>query len=239
MRLNGCIMNEPSSVVALNGSNHNACCKEQSIMADSKSSDRHITRQGRIRDVSGQKFGLLTAIRIVGADKFKRKLWLCQCDCGGTSVVMIGQLGITQSCGCLRRKTKHGMWDTRVYRIWSKMLSRCRDANNTNFRNYGGRGISVCERWYDFESFYSDMGDPPHRGSIDRIDSNGNYEPGNCRWSNFHDQSRNKRTTVNLTYRGVTMCLKDWADKLGLSVPAFRKRIIKWGHCDRSFAPKA
>lgn len=124
--------------------------------------------------------------------------WICVCDCGKQLEVRTQDLryGSTKSCGCYNlsiasaRATKHGGVRTPTYKSWSAMLKRCRDVSDLR---YGGRGITVCERWYSFSNFLADMGERPRGTSIDRIDVNGNYEPSNCRWATAKEQGRNTR----------------------------------------------
>src|SRR6266487_1181524 len=155
-------------------------------------------------DISGSKFGRLTAIRIAAKNKQGTYRWLCKCDCGNEAIVKVASLmdGNTNSCGCLlsesmsKRKTKHNACNTPEYDAWQNMKSRCYDKNRKQYKDYGGRGILVCERWLNsFENFISDMGiKPSAKHSLDRFpDKNGNYEPANCRWANFYEQSRNTR----------------------------------------------
>jgi hypothetical protein len=128
----------------------------------------------------------------------------CKCDCGNEKDVLKGNFGrSTLSCGCLKRarwtemgltQKRHGMTKTPEHRAWIGMRQRCRDKNHLGYSSYGGRGISVCERWTVFENFLEDMGMRPSLDhSVDRIDVNGNYEPGNCRWATRATQARNKR----------------------------------------------
>jgi hypothetical protein len=157
------------------------------------------------KNVAGQKFGRLTALAPIGVVMpGKGIVWHCRCDCGkevglrGTHLLS----GATQSCGCYgaeRERTgtpTHGKRSSRVYNIYLKMRDRCLNPRCDSYRWYGARGVTICERWLEgFENFYADMGDPPtDRHSIDRIDPNGNYEPGNCRWADPVTQTRNRRT---------------------------------------------
>lgn len=124
----------------------------------------------------------------------------------------------------------HGMTDTRAYRIWSAMLARCRTKSSGSFKNYGARGIHVCERWLSFENFVADMGEPKAGQQLDRINNEGHYEPGNCRWVTVMENSRNRRSTRLIEYAGQTKCITDWAADIGISRQALHRRIavLKW-----------
>jgi hypothetical protein len=165
-------------------------------------------------DLTGQKFGRLLVLKLVGSDRNGQSRWDCICDCGKSTVIGGYKLksGHTQSCGCLqaertsqsnkKRLTKHGMSfgsykkGHRLYHIWRGMIDRCGNPNQTNYCYYGGRGIAICHEWRtDFQAFYDwamANGYAPEL-SIDRIDVDGNYEPGNCRWATDLEQARNKR----------------------------------------------
>jgi hypothetical protein len=157
----------------------------------------------KIIDITNQRFGRLITIKIVGKTNCLHTLWLCRCDCGTEKAVSSNKLrrGDTVSCGCgkldghLRRT--HGAAavgrETREYGIWKAMLQRCNNPNNKDFKFYGGRGITVCDRWSWFENFIADMGPKPEGYSIERKNNNGNYEPDNCKWATHSEQMKNKR----------------------------------------------
>lgn len=198
----------------------------------------------RIVDMRGLKFGRLEVIEEVGRDNAGNKTWLCRCECGNEKVITGGNIraGHSLSCGCfrleqLRKKvTRHGMRHTRVYNVWLCLIQRCTNPLNPAYGNYGGRGIQVCDKWRDFPSFYADMGDVPEGMQIDRIDVNGNYEPGNCRWLNKKGQSRNKRTTRILTYQGKSQSLADWSEELGINYFVLHSRLRRGWSDERTLS---
>ena len=172
----------------------------------------------------GQKFGRLTVVSLAGTDKFRQSRWLCRCDCGNEKNVVGRSLknGDTKSCGCLHRalvseaNTKHGNSGKPGYNAWCAAKSRCTNPNYIGWANYGGRGIEF--RFPDFETFLSHIGPKPsNKHSLDRIDNEGHYEIGNIRWALINIQSRNKRNNRMITYQGETLCMADWAKKLGFS----------------------
>jgi hypothetical protein len=144
----------------------------------------------------GKRYGSLTVVERTLVDGNKAR-WRCRCDCGGEAICEGGKLrgGQTRSCGC-RLAIKHGMTGTPTHGSWTAMLARCRNPNAAEYSNYGGRGISVCSRWqgrYGFVNFLADLGERPEGTTIDRVDVNGNYEPGNCRWATDEMQRANRR----------------------------------------------
>lgn len=120
---------------------------------------------------------------------------------------------------------KHGGHGTLTYSRWKSMMQRCNDPNADNFKHYGGKGISVCERWRDFAAFLADMGECKNDETLDRIDNAKGYEPGNCRWATMAEQNRNRSHCVKLSYQGRTMILRDWATEIGISPNALAQRI--------------
>lgn len=162
----------------------------------------------------------------------------CLCDCGKESVVRATFLrcGHTKSCGCalLRNAalalTKHGCCvggASDVYSIWNMMKQRCGNPNCRSYKDYGYRGINVCERWMKFENFRDDMGPRPAGFSIERINNDGNYEPSNCRWASRAQQASNKRNTVRLTLNGEKTTVSELANMTGVSRDNVRHRIVK------------
>lgn len=198
----------------------------------------------------GQRFGRLVILKDAGTKQDpmgnKRSMWNCQCDCGNVVVTSGNCLtgGHTRSCGCLAidirttRAITHGKTDTREYRIWCAMRTRCTNLNTPGWANYGGRGIEVCERWQSFENFLADMGPCPTGFSIEREDNDGNYEPSNCVWADRTTQSRNTRKNRRIEFNGVTKILKDWAHDLGIDQASLRQRLDKWPLAEAITTPK-
>lgn len=190
-----------------------------------------------INDLTGKKYGKLTVISRA-ENKGTQTRWLCECDCGKRKIVQAGSLvsGDTKSCGCLRgvimgeRLRTHGTGkESRLYRIWTGIKTRCYNPNHNTYKIYGKRGIKMCEEWKNsFVSFrdwsikngYSDS------LSLDRIDVNGDYEPSNCRWATKKQQANNTRSNVYISYKGETHTLAEWSDITGIKelTLASRKR---------------
>lgn len=155
----------------------------------------------RTVDISGKRFGRLTVVRLTDERRNHHCVWECICDCGSMAMVSGSSLrsGVTKSCGCLSlevkvaRFTKHGMEGTRTYRSWVAMRARCNNPKTRDYASYGGRGITVCERWESFENFLEDMGERPPGKSLDRINNDLGYLPDNCRWATAKEQANNRR----------------------------------------------
>ena len=184
--------------------------------------------KSRFESLIGKRFGRLVVKKQTEQRKSGEIVWECLCDCGNITTGSTGQLnqGKKQSCGCLaressaKRATKHGLVKTRVYRIYRHILDRCLNTNHVHYKNYGGRGITICQLWLDdFVNFYNwAIANGYQDGlSIDRIDVNGNYEPDNCRWSSNVEQSNNTRTNKYVTYNNETHTLADWARIIGIN----------------------
>jgi len=166
-------------------------------------------------------------------------MWLCMCDCGVEKIISGYDIknNHTKSCGCLKneqlskRRVTHGQARGRKqspeYSTWHAMKRRCYGENTKSYKNYGGRGIKVCDRWLNsFENFYEDMGSKPsHELTLDRIDNNGNYELGNCRWGTEEQQRRNKRTNVWIEYDGMRMIQRDWAKHFRVNYSSLQELI--------------
>ncbi|EWS54333.1 hypothetical protein X551_02874 [Methylibium sp. T29] len=183
-------------------------------------------------DVSGHRFGRLVALEPVGR-RSKNTLWRCSCDCGALTDVSLASLRTsnTRSCGCLKRQLTsdtfrtHGKTDSPIYRSWSSMIQRCTTPTNHRWGLYGGRGIKVCDRWFEFANFAADMGERPAGTSLDRIDVDGDYEPRNCRWATQKMQARNTRRTVYYELDGRRLPLIEWSEIYGQSYDVVRSRV--------------
>lgn len=155
----------------------------------------------RLDNLTKKRFGRLIVVA-QASNKGRHVQWSCLCDCGNESTTSAYCLrsGQTQSCGCLQKErvkeatTKHGMTTSREYCSWQSMKSRCYYPENKSYKHYGGCGVEVCTRWRDsFQDFYDDMGNRPNGTTLDRINTHGNYEPDNCKWSTSKEQNNNKR----------------------------------------------
>lgn len=200
----------------------------------------------RGKDIAGERFGKLVVLSYAGRDKYRAATWNCVCDCGNHATVPGRSLriGKTKSCGCRRFEwgrvlrnlpIKHGQTlngrVSKIYRTWSNIIQRCNNPKATGYEHYGGRGITVCERWLNFEDFEADVGNPPGPSyEIDRIDNNGNYSPENCHWATKAQQSRNRRNSVFIEFEGKKMILNDWAVETGINKHTLFKRFkLGWG----------
>lgn len=191
-------------------------------------------------DLTGQVFNKLT---VIGEGEGKLQTsgqvsssWICKCDCGNTVDVLITslRLGRTKSCGCLskekvkERSTTHGMYHTRTYKIWSGMKRRCLNKNYDGYEKYGGRGITVCNRWLEFSNFLEDMGLAPEDLTLERVDNSKGYSPSNCIWATHTTQSRNRRVQKNNTsgVKGVSYDKKNNSYRASIGVNG---RVIHLG----------
>ena len=192
-------------------------------------------RGHRLIDLTGSRFGRwLVLAREPGLNSSRQARWRCRCDCGTERVVTGLRLrgGTSRSCGCARdemwseRLTTHGLSKHRLFPTWVAMMARCYRTQNRAYPDYGGRGITVCERWHDVVNFIAD--NDPLAGlelSMDRRDNDGPYSPANVRWTTRTAQAFNRRSNVLLTFEGRTQALFDWARQLGMAPRTLWARI--------------
>lgn len=195
-------------------------------------------------NLTGKTFGRLTVIEHLG-----NNIWECECACGTRKIISRHNLisGHIKSCGCSRKgqkhdwhKTKHGMIGTRIYTVWLNMKRRCTNPDYKNYKNYGGRGITVCEEWQEFEPFYEwamengykeeILPNGKNRLTLDRINTNGNYEPSNCRWVDVKVQANNTTQNHIIEYKGKTYTLTQLCEEFNLSIHCISWRLRNgWG----------
>lgn len=193
----------------------------------------------RFIDLTGETFGRLTVISRVVDENSKATKWLCRCECGNECIVHAGSLrgGYTKSCGCLRTEkchdmaVTHGLSATPLYDVWVSMRRRCFYTKCKPYKNYGGRGITVCEEWLDFPTFYNwAMNSGYEHGlTLERLDVNGDYEPKNCTWITREQQARNKTTNRIIEIDGVSKCLAEWCEEYGANYSRAYQRIVLLG----------
>lgn len=197
-------------------------------------------------DMTGVKCNYFTVIERTTGGRID-DYWLCQCECGQFRKFIGYQLRklLPKSCGCktkelLRRRfTIHGYTDLghpkrNTYHVWFSMVARCENPKHKSYKDYGGRGIKVCDRWKDFRNFLEDMGDVPTKLSLGRIDGNGNYSKDNCRWETWKEQANNRRSSKIITFNGKTQTLKQWADELGFPSDALGHRLYAGWDIERA-----
>lgn len=199
-----------------------------------------MTRPPRSADITGLQFGRLTVMARAPRTGSAAR-WVCRCECGNETIAWGQNLrnGRSQSCGCRQKEaaakiaplahaanTTHGKTNTPEFKAWRSIIDRCTNPNIEHFHNYGGRGITICERWMTFENFYSDVGNRPSPDhSIERINNNGNYEPSNCKWATRTEQANNRRTNRLIEYKGQTLTAAEAARLTGIPVRTIRQRL--------------
>lgn len=187
-------------------------------------------------DLTGRSFGRLTVLHRAEdmQDGSGRSQWFCSCLCGNQKIVTSGSLrsGGCRSCGCLKKeqvmpRRKPGLPSKfkREHKTWQSMMQRCYNPNSASWKRYGGRGITVCDRWHKFENFLADMGASSPELSIDRIDNNAGYSPENCRWATRKQNARNTSKNRLITYKGETACVAEWAERTGLPHALILQRL--------------
>lgn len=194
----------------------------------------------KFKDLTGCTFGKLRVAKLLRRSgvqpngKMANSLWECVCDCGKTSRVQTGHLtsGAVVSCGCkkIERNTKHSLHDHPLYPSWCAIKYRCFDENHIHYGSYGGRGITLYAAWLDVVEFIngveSEIGERPSKAhTLDRVDNDGDYMPGNIRWATASEQANNRRNTKYLTLNGVVRPLMDWCKELNLYPSTVRQRI--------------
>lgn len=192
-------------------------------------------------NLTGQRYGRLVVVQEIERVRPRVRRFECLCDCGNTSYVRLGNLrsGITTSCGCwsleYRRgiaacdQATHGLSKHALYPTWRNMMRRCYNTKDRSYKNYGGRGIKVCERWHRVENFIADMCARPHPDStVERKDNDGNYSPENCYWATRLQQNRNRRNTKMIELNGETRSLGEWCEAYKMDYHVVRDRIYRY-----------
>lgn len=184
----------------------------------------------KLKDRTGWIVGRWTVIEL-HSKKRNAYYWLCRCKCGTLKPIRGTHLdcGSTHSCGCKVKEGRHGhtkhKGSTKEYGAWSHMKRRCLSRTGPKWKSYGGRGITFCERWKTFENFLSDMGKAPDGLTLERVDTNGNYEPSNCIWASYKDQQNNRTNNKIIEFCGCRKTLARWSDSLGMNYSMLQARL--------------
>lgn len=197
-------------------------------------------------NIIGERYGRLVVVERLPS-KGGRTQWRAVCDCGGEYKGQSNSLrtGLTKSCGCLNKEMSsarakinitHGKSNSATFKCWQSMKRRCFDMGHKSYPRYGGRGITICERWMKFENFLADMGIRPKNLSLDRIDNNGNYTPENCKWSSAKEQARNRSSTRMISCGGEVKTLTEWAESIGFSKESLHRRLSAGWSIEKALA---
>lgn len=206
---------------------------------------------GKFKDLTGKPYGMLTVIARAEDKVYpsgqKHLMWLCKCECGNT-VIVPGQCltkGSSRSCGCStgnfikQQKIRHEGSKTKLYRIWQAMKRRCYNSKSQDYKDYGGRGITVDQRWKeDFQAFYDDVSKLPHFGeegyTLNRIDNNANYAYENIEWATDKEQANNRRTNHYIEYNGKRLTVKQWSEELNIKNSTIITRLSRGWSVERT-----
>jgi len=202
---------------------------------------------GAFKNLVGERYGRLTVAKF-GGRRNRRSYWVCVCDCGAEVEIRADSIrsGSTTSCGCAQKQavseanSKHGMCESPEYIAWTQARYRCGKKDHPNYRNYGGRGISVCDRWQDsFDAFYADMGPrPSDKHSLERVDNDKGYSPENCKWATSKEQGNNKRSCRIIEHEGVSLNVTQWAQAVGMCRNTLTGRLNRGKSVDQALFAK-
>ena len=188
-------------------------------------------------DLTNKTFGKLTVIEYISNNG---KNWKCKCECGNIHYINTYRLTHINNISCVKcSRQTHGYSSSITYKSWQRIKQSCYNINNHKYKNYGGRGIKVCDRWLDsFENFLEDMGERPEGMTLDRIDNNGDYEPSNCRWATIIEQNNNKRNNHYITYNNKTLTIAEWSRVFNISKNVIYARLRNnWNDIDAITIP--
>lgn len=199
----------------------------------------------RVKDIAGQRFGRLLVVAFSHINEDRKAVWDCVCDCGNSCQVEGRNLrrGKTESCGCYRtelnhaRNKTHGLTYHPLSRTYRAMVDRCYNPTTDSYPHYGGRGITVCQRWLEsISNFVADMGERPPATTLDRIDPDGPYCPENCRWATINEQANNKKRNHTLTCNSQTLTIAQWSRITGIPASTIRNRLCRGWSAEQALA---